>query len=54
MRSRDGLTLVQKARLAARIWKRFVLVVVDLRREPLPALVERLASSSKFGETWRL
>lgn len=46
MRSRDGLTLVQKARLAARIWKRFVLVVVDLRREPLPALVERLASSN--------
>jgi len=46
MHRREGLTLAQKARLAVRIWRRFVLVVVDLRREPLPALVERLASSN--------
>jgi hypothetical protein len=46
MRSRDGLTLVQKARLASRIWIRFVLVVVDLRRQPLPVLVGRLAHAN--------
>lgn len=46
MRSRDGLTPAQKARLAVRIWTRFVLVVVDLRREPLPVLVERLANAN--------
>ena len=46
MRNDDGLTHVEKARLAARIWMRFVLVVVDLRRQPLPALVNRLAETS--------
>jgi hypothetical protein len=46
MHSREGLTLAQKARLAVRIWTRFVLVVFDLRREPLPALVERLSDTN--------
>jgi Transglutaminase-like superfamily len=46
MHSHEDLTLIQKARLAARIWTRFFLVVVDLRREPLPALVNRLADTS--------
>lgn len=46
MRRREGLTPVQKARLAVRVWIRFALVVVRLRREPLPALVERLAQAN--------
>lgn len=33
-----------KADLAFRIWARFVLVWIGLRREPLPALVTRLAA----------
>ena len=46
MGSGEALTLVQRARLAARIWMRFVLVVVGLRREPLPALVNRLVDTN--------
>ena len=46
MRDREGLTLGQKARLAARIWARFAHVVLDVRRESLPTLVERLADAN--------
>jgi hypothetical protein len=46
MRRGASLTPAQKARLAARVWRRYLLVVVDLRREPLPALVERLARTN--------
>jgi Transglutaminase-like superfamily len=43
MRSGPTLPLPHKARLAARVWLRFALVVLRLRREPLPTLVERLS-----------
>jgi len=41
-----GLTLWGKARLAARIWARFLVVVVDLRRRQLPDLVAELARTN--------
>lgn len=40
------LSVTEKARLATRIWLRFGLVTVDLRRKPLPALVEELARTN--------
>lgn len=46
MHDRQGLTVRQKAYLAWRIWIRFVLVVVAVRRRPLPALVAGLAQSN--------
>ncbi|HEU4450265.1 MAG TPA: lasso peptide biosynthesis B2 protein [Gaiellaceae bacterium] len=46
MRSREGLTLPEKARLAVRLWIRFAVIVLQVRREPLPALVERLARTN--------
>jgi Transglutaminase-like superfamily len=45
MHDRQGLTLRQKGRLAWRIWSRFALVVVAVRRRPLPAVVASLAQS---------
>jgi hypothetical protein len=39
------LSLTEKARLAVRVWVRFGLVTVDLRRKALPALVEDLADT---------
>ncbi|HSK15143.1 MAG TPA: lasso peptide biosynthesis B2 protein [Gaiellaceae bacterium] len=55
MRSGGRLTATQKARLATRVWTRYVRVVVDLRRQPLPALVERLAQTNgrRRGDAYR-
>lgn len=39
-------SLAEKARLATRIWVRFGLVTIDLRRKSLPALVEELAQTN--------
>jgi Transglutaminase-like superfamily len=46
MRDPSRLTVPQKARLAARIWLRYLLVMVDLRRRPLPDLVDGLARTN--------
>lgn len=46
MRDPTRLSLPEKARLAARIWTRYLLVMVDLRRRPLPDLVEGLARTN--------
>src|SRR5262245_12399063 len=40
------LSLAEKARLATRIWVRFGLVTIDLRRKPLPALVDELTQTN--------
>lgn len=39
------LSITEKARLAARVWVRFGLVTVALRRKALPALVGELAET---------
>lgn len=39
------LSVREKARLAVRVWVRFGLVTVDLRRKALPALVDELAET---------
>ena len=41
------LSVAEKARLAARVWVRFGLVTVALRRKALPALVGELAETDK-------
>lgn len=46
MRDPGRLTVPQKARLAGRIWIRYLLVMVGLRRRPLPDLVEGLARTN--------
>ena len=44
MRSRDRLSMAQKLHLAGRIWLYFLHVSIQVRREPLPAFVSRLAT----------
>jgi hypothetical protein len=41
------LSVAEKARLVARVWVRFGLVTVALRRKALPALVGELAETDK-------
>jgi Transglutaminase-like superfamily len=41
------LSVAEKARLAARVWVRFGLVTVALRRKALPALVGELAETDR-------
>jgi hypothetical protein len=38
----NPLSLAQKLRLTARVWRRFLAVRTGFRRDPLPAYVERL------------
>lgn len=38
------ISLREKARLAMRVWARFVLVSIRVRREPLPQLVAQLSA----------
>ena len=42
--SDSPLSLREKARLAMRVWARFVVVSIRVRREPLPRLVAQLSA----------
>lgn len=46
MRSGNGLSTPQKLRLAGRIWLYSLYVSIQVRREPLPAFVARLANGN--------
>jgi hypothetical protein len=46
MPSRDRLSAAEKLRLAGRIWLYFLHVSIQVRREPLPAFVSRLAKGN--------